>query len=75
MLINLKGEITMLHHAQAARQFVETGFPGVRASSIWGENGTGSDFIEFKAGAVFPNHDHEGPEEILMLSDASVSAT
>lgn len=58
----------MLHHSQAARQFVETGFPGVRASAIWGENGNGSDFIEFKAGAVFPNHDHEGPEEILVLS-------
>ena len=58
----------MLHHTQAARQFVESGFPGISASVIWEEKGNGSNFVKFKAGATFPLHDHEGPEEILMLS-------
>ncbi|WP_119419088.1 cupin domain-containing protein [Desertibaculum subflavum] len=50
------------------RPFAETGFPGVTISPIWNENGNGADFIAFKAGAVFPNHDHEGLEEIYMIS-------
>jgi quercetin dioxygenase-like cupin family protein len=55
--------------SQAARHpFVETGVPGVTSSPIWGENGNGSDFIAFKAGARFPLHDHEGREEIIMVS-------
>lgn len=58
----------MIHITKAALQFVDTGLPGIRVFSIWGEDGNGSDFIEFKAGAHFPLHDHEGPEEILMLS-------
>ena len=58
----------MLRHPQAARQFVESGFPGISASVIWEEKGNGSNFVRFKAGATFPLHDHEGPEEILMLS-------
>ncbi|BDB27035.1 cupin domain-containing protein [Cupriavidus sp. P-10] len=58
----------MLHFTNAAREFVETGFPGIRVATIWAENGEGADFIEFKAGARFPLHDHEGPEQILVLS-------
>jgi anti-sigma factor ChrR (cupin superfamily) len=57
------------HVTQATRgQFVEAGFPGVTSSTIWGENGNGSDFIAFKTGARFPLHDHQGREEIIMLS-------
>ena len=59
--------INYLSHA-ARRPFVESGVPGVTSSPIWGENGNGSDFIAFKAGARFPLHDHEGREEIIMLS-------
>jgi anti-sigma factor ChrR (cupin superfamily) len=58
----------MIHFPKAHRQFVETGFEGIRSATIWNENGNGSDFIEFKAGAIFPVHDHEGPEELLVLS-------
>jgi quercetin dioxygenase-like cupin family protein len=58
----------MIHFTNAQRQFAETGIHGIRFASIWGENGNGSDFIEFRAGARFPLHDHEGPEEILMIS-------
>ena len=57
------------HLTKAARRpFAETGFPGVTCSTIWSENGNGSDFIAFKAGARFPLHDHEGPEEIVILA-------
>ena len=58
----------MLHFPKGAHHFEDTGIPGIRSSLIWNENGNGSDVIEFKAGARFPRHDHEGPEEILMLS-------
>lgn len=57
----------MIHVTKEARQFVETDFPGIRAATVWGESGAGGDFIEFKAGAVFPCHDHEGPEQILVV--------
>jgi hypothetical protein len=58
----------MINMSQSARQFVETGFPGIRACVVWQENGEGADFFEFKAGACFPLHDHEGPEQLLVLS-------
>ncbi len=58
----------MHHLTQSSRQFVETGFPGIRGCVVWLENGEGADFFEFKAGARFPLHDHEGPEELLVLS-------
>ena len=57
------------HLSQAARRpFMETGFPGITSSVIWSENRNGSDFIALKDGARFPLHDHEGREEIIMLS-------
>jgi len=58
----------MLHIPKSARRFVATGIPGVSVATAWSENGTGTDFIAFEAGARFPNHDHEGPEEILVLA-------
>jgi quercetin dioxygenase-like cupin family protein len=58
----------MIYFTNAQREFAETGIVGIRFASIWGENGSGSDFIGFEAGARFPLHDHEGPEEILMIS-------
>jgi quercetin dioxygenase-like cupin family protein len=58
----------MIHLTQEARRFVETGILGVRACVVWSENGEGADLFEFKAGASFPLHDHEGPEQIFVLS-------
>ena len=60
----------MINHLATTdrRQFVETGFPGVTVSTVWNENGNGADYIAFKAGATFPQHDHEGKEEIYMVS-------
>ncbi|WP_447753489.1 cupin domain-containing protein [Sphingopyxis fribergensis] len=49
-------------------KFEEIGIPGVTMAHIWGEDGTGADLIRFEKGATFPVHDHEGPEQIVMLS-------
>jgi anti-sigma factor ChrR (cupin superfamily) len=63
-------EIAMFNHLANSnrRQFAETDFSGVMVSPIWSENGNGADYIAFKAGARFPLHDHEGREEIYMIS-------
>jgi len=53
---------------ESKRNFESTEHPGVSFLSIWGENGDGSDIVKFSAGARIPRHDHEGREEILMLS-------
>lgn len=58
----------MIHLTQSNRQFEKTEHPGVSFLTVWGENGDGSDFVQFSSGARFPRHDHEGREEILMLS-------
>lgn len=58
----------MIHLTKASRQFVETGLPGIRCCTVYTEGGDSADFFEFKAGAAFPLHDHEGPEQILLLS-------
>ena len=58
----------MIYLNNAACKFDDTGIPGVSVAPIWGENGTGADLIRFEAGATFPCHDHEGPEQIVMLS-------
>lgn len=58
----------MIYLNTASLQFVESDLPGIRVAPVWGENGTGADFIEFKAGATFPFHDHEGPEQVVMIS-------
>jgi len=58
----------MIHLTKATREFQDTDIPGVRFSTVWSENGESSEFLEFSAGARFPLHDHEGREEILMIS-------
>ncbi|TRN92118.1 hypothetical protein DT385_01480 [Pseudomonas syringae] len=60
--------MSMIHLTESKRNFESTEHPGVSFLSIWGENGDGSDIVKFSAGARFPRHDHEGREEILMLS-------
>jgi hypothetical protein len=44
----------MIHFTNAQRQFAETGIHGNRFASIWGENGNGSDFIEFRGRRSLP---------------------
>ena len=58
----------MIHLPKASREFVETGLPGVRCCTVYTDGGESADFLEFRAGATFPLHDHEGPEQILLLS-------
>ncbi|HEY4164910.1 MAG TPA: cupin domain-containing protein [Dongiaceae bacterium] len=58
----------MIHITEKARQFSETDIPGFRTSPLWEEDGDGAYFAEFKAGARFPLHDHEGVEQFLVLS-------
>ncbi len=58
----------MIYLSNAARKFLDIGIPGVGAAPIWRENGAGADLVRFEAGARFPYHDHEGPEQIMMLS-------
>jgi len=50
------------------RDFVDTPYPGVRTCPVWSEGNEGAYFTEFKAGARFPLHDHEGPEINYLLS-------
>lgn len=58
----------MIHLKESQREFQSTDHPGVSYLTIWGDNGDGSDLLKFSAGARFPRHDHEGREEIMMLS-------
>lgn len=58
----------MIYLNTASLEFADSGFPGIRVAPVWDENGTGANFIEFKSGAVFPLHDHEGPEQVVMIS-------
>lgn len=58
----------MIHLIESNRKFEDTDYPGVSFLTIWSESGDGSDLVKFQPGARFPHHDHEGREEILMLS-------
>jgi anti-sigma factor ChrR (cupin superfamily) len=58
----------MIHVAKNQREFTETGIPGIRQCTLWEENGEGAYYSEFKAGAQFPLHDHEGVEQCIIIS-------
>ena len=58
----------MIYVAEKQREFTETEISGVRVSPLWEENGEGAYYTEFKAGARFPLHDHEGIEQLQVLS-------
>ncbi|NVD98160.1 cupin domain-containing protein [Massilia sp. BJB1822] len=58
----------MILERQQDRQWAETAIPGMRVATVWSENADGSYFVRFDEGARFPLHDHDGWEQILMLS-------
>lgn len=58
----------MLFNALNSRQYHESHIPGFRTSPLWGENGDGAYFAEFKQGVTFPLHDHDDTEQIYLVS-------
>ncbi|KPG96000.1 hypothetical protein AEQ67_18900 [Pseudomonas sp. RIT-PI-q] len=58
----------MIHVNVNNRQFSDTDWAGIRTAPLWDADGDGAYFVEFKAGAVFPPHDHAGVEQFLLIS-------
>jgi anti-sigma factor ChrR (cupin superfamily) len=58
----------MILERQASRQWTATEIAGMRVANVWEENTDGSYFVQFVEGTRFPMHDHNGWEQILMLS-------
>ena len=63
----------MIYITEKKREFTETGIPGIRQCTLWEENGEGAYYAEFKAGAEFPLHDHEGVEQGFVISGRILS--
>ena len=58
----------MIVDTQIGREFVETGVSGIQRSRTWQADGEGAYFVRLAAGSRFPRHDHEGIEQILVVS-------
>jgi len=58
----------MILERQNERLWADAPIAGMRVATVWNDNTDGSYFVEFKEGARFPMHDHDGWEQILMLS-------
>jgi quercetin dioxygenase-like cupin family protein len=58
----------MILERQQTRQWNDTEISGMRVANVWNENEDGSYFVQFNEGTRFPMHDHNGWEQILMLS-------
>jgi quercetin dioxygenase-like cupin family protein len=58
----------MILERQLDRTWSDTGISGMRVATVWNENDDGSYFVQFAEGTRFPMHDHDGWEQILMLS-------
>ena len=58
----------MILERQLSRDWAETSIDGMRVANVWNDASDGSYFVEFKQGTRFPMHDHDGWEQILMLT-------
>jgi anti-sigma factor ChrR (cupin superfamily) len=58
----------MILERQIDRQWSAADIPGMRVANVWSDKADGSYFVRFAEGARFPLHDHNGWEQILMLS-------
>lgn len=58
----------MILERQQERQWNDTDIAGMRVANVWNDNEDGSYFVHFAQGTRFPMHDHDGWEQILMLS-------
>ena len=59
----------MQNNRTSERTFLPTGHPGIERSLFRNHEGGGrSSAVRLVAGARFPRHRHQGPEEVLVLS-------
>lgn len=58
----------MILERQLNRQWNPTEISGMRVATVWNDSTDGCYFVQFTAGTRFPLHDHNGWEQILMLS-------
>lgn len=58
----------MILNQALERQWTKTDIPGIEMSDVWSANEDGGFFLRFAEGARFPLHDHNGWEQILMLT-------
>lgn len=58
----------IVFHSHADHEFIDTPYPGVRTCAVWSDGDEGAYFPQFKAGARFPLHDHQGPEINYLIS-------
>lgn len=58
----------MILQRQTERRFAGTDIAGMQVATVWNDNADGGYFVRFAAGTRFPMHDHDGWEQILMLS-------
>lgn len=58
----------MILNRHEGREWADTEISGMRMASVWDKNDDGSYFVQFAAGTRFPMHDHNGWEQILMLT-------
>jgi anti-sigma factor ChrR (cupin superfamily) len=58
----------MILERQLNRQWSPTEISGMCVATVWNDSTDGCYFVQFTAGTRFPLHDHDGWEQILMLS-------
>ena len=59
----------MLIKKEESRTWEPTGIDGISTSVLWNNpDGDGAYFAQFKAGANFPLHEHDGWEQIFIIS-------
>jgi anti-sigma factor ChrR (cupin superfamily) len=58
----------MILERQLSRDWMDTPIEGMRVATVWNDDTDGSYFVRFTEGTRFPMHDHDGWEQILMLT-------
>ncbi|MGN4071732.1 cupin domain-containing protein [Burkholderia gladioli] len=58
----------MILERQANRAWTDSDIAGMQVATVWNAGSDGSYFVHFAEGTRFPMHDHDGWEQILMLT-------
>jgi len=58
----------MILGREQGRTWQDTPIAGMHVATVWNENTDGSYFVRFVEGTRFPMHNHDGWEQILMLT-------